>query len=132
MAERRLWIGSVGPFLYDDEDVITDEDGNVISNQKALFTDGEVYGAISGSKVSDGDSIELSYTPSNYTTSDQKLSSHLEGIDNELGEDSNELADHESRISDIEQQMANAWSGTFQTGDGKTVTVQNGLITDVS
>ncbi len=146
MAERKVWIGSIGPFLYDDEDIITDENGNVIGSQKALFTDGEVHGTVSGSKISDGNSIGLSYTPSNYTTNDQKLSTHLEGIDNKLGEDSNklsnhktrisnneqQLADHESRISDIEQQMANTWSGTFQTGDGKTATVQNGLITDVS
>ena len=33
MAEQKVWIGSVGPFLYDDEDVMTDEDGNPINTQ---------------------------------------------------------------------------------------------------
>jgi len=28
MTQRKLYIGSVGPFLYDDEDPINDEDGD--------------------------------------------------------------------------------------------------------
>lgn len=29
MAERKVWVGSSGPFLYDDTDLIDDEDGDL-------------------------------------------------------------------------------------------------------
>jgi len=121
MAEQKVWIGSVGPFLYDDEDVMTDEDGNPIDTQYALYTEGEIKAGVASSNIADPDLLKLSFTPTNYTpdtsgteaTSTSQLAAHLKGIDNKFGE-------------------LVGWSGTFQSADGKTVTVQNGLITDVS
>jgi hypothetical protein len=40
MAEKRVWLGSSGPFLYDDTD--TYEDGETY---KGLRTEGEVEGS---------------------------------------------------------------------------------------
>ena len=94
MAEKKLWIGSIGPLLYDDEDVITDENGNPIDTQHALFTEGAIKANITSSNISDPDLLELSYTPTNYTpdtsgteaTSTSQLAAHLKGIDDKLGE----------------------------------------------
>jgi outer membrane murein-binding lipoprotein Lpp len=43
VAVKKVWIGSTGPFLYDDSILYIDEDG-VISpdNQQAIATDGQV------------------------------------------------------------------------------------------
>lgn len=43
MTVRRVWLGSTGPFLYDDAILYNDEDG-VISpdNQQAIATDGQI------------------------------------------------------------------------------------------
>lgn len=38
MAEQKLWLGSVGPLLYDDTDLISDDDGDL---------PGETYSALS-------------------------------------------------------------------------------------
>ncbi len=49
MAIRKIYIGSVGPFLYDDTDLINDrdEDGNpdlfIGEDRRALVTDDQVY-----------------------------------------------------------------------------------------
>jgi len=43
MAVRKVWLGSTGPFLYDESVLYVDEDG-VISpdNQQAIATDGQI------------------------------------------------------------------------------------------
>jgi len=43
MTVRKVWLGSTGPFLYDDSVLYIDEDG-VISpdNQQAIATDGQI------------------------------------------------------------------------------------------
>lgn len=43
MALRKLYIGTVGPFLYDDADLIDDEDGDFAGeNYKGLVTNGQL------------------------------------------------------------------------------------------
>lgn len=43
MAEKKVYIGSVGPFLYDDADLIDDVDGDFAGeNYTALTTDGQM------------------------------------------------------------------------------------------
>jgi len=42
MAEKKVYIGSIGPFIYDDDDLIDDEDGDFSGEyQKALATTGD-------------------------------------------------------------------------------------------
>ncbi len=140
MAERRVWIGSVGPFLFDDADNLYDETESPIGKQRGVRTDSSIAAAqkptnddevirmedVGDGSVVNGDIIDLDYTPANYSPSTtgteaddtRDLAAHLKGIDDKLGE--------------ILDKFSNGWSGTFQTGDGKTATVQDGLITDVS
>ena len=43
MAIKKVYIGSIGPFLFDDTDTINDPDGDFAGEyQKAITTDGEV------------------------------------------------------------------------------------------
>lgn len=43
MAERKIYFGSVGPFLFDDTDLIDDEDGDFAAEtQQAVRTDGPI------------------------------------------------------------------------------------------
>lgn len=42
MAERKVYIGSVGPFLYDDAELVDDPDGDWAGEtQEAFITDGQ-------------------------------------------------------------------------------------------
>ena len=46
MTERKIYIGSVGPFLYDDADPIDDQDGDFSGeNYHGLLSDGNVFAA---------------------------------------------------------------------------------------
>lgn len=43
MALKKLYIGTVGPFLYDDTDLIDDEDGDFAGEtHKGIVTDGQL------------------------------------------------------------------------------------------
>jgi len=43
MAVRKIMLGSVGPFYYDDADTIDDPDGDFAGeDQRALATDGQI------------------------------------------------------------------------------------------
>lgn len=43
MAEQKVWIGSVGPFLYDDTDMIDDVDGDLpTATHSGLVTTGQM------------------------------------------------------------------------------------------
>lgn len=48
MTQRKLYIGSVGPFLYDDEDPINDEDGEFAGES---FTGMRTNGSVRASLV---------------------------------------------------------------------------------
>lgn len=137
MSEKRAYFGSVGPFLFDDEDTIDHEDDGDFHGKSytGVQTDGTVRA--SGEPTDDddlmrkkdfdnmdGDTLDISYEPENYDPDDytpeaediDDLAAHLKGIDNELG----------LKID------AGGWTGTFTNGDGDIVTVEDGLITDVS
>lgn len=44
MAEKKIYIGSVGPYLFDDTDNVNDADGDFSGlTMRALLTDGEFY-----------------------------------------------------------------------------------------
>lgn len=44
MTERKIYIGSIGPFLYDDESPIEDKDGDFSGlNYQGLVTSGQLY-----------------------------------------------------------------------------------------
>jgi len=44
MAEKKIYLGTVGPFLYDDGALINDEDGDFAGEAYAsLTTDGKAY-----------------------------------------------------------------------------------------
>ena len=48
MARRKYYVGSVGPFLYDDEELIDDQDGDFAGESRVGFrTDGSVRASIS-------------------------------------------------------------------------------------
>lgn len=145
MTERRAYFGSVGPFLFDDEDTIDHEDDGDFHGEpfKSAQTDG-VFSA-SGTPTDpsdlsrkqdldqqdtdlkdytdnaienlDGDTVDVSWSPSNYTTTSTALADHLSGIDSELA---------------TKQDTITGWTGTFTNGDGATVTVDNGIITGVA
>lgn len=54
MAEKKIYIGSVGPLLYDDTDDINDADGDFSGESyKGLMTDGDI--GAEGSGVIGGD-----------------------------------------------------------------------------
>lgn len=43
MAEKKLYIGTVGPFLYNDADPIDDDDGDFVGEtHRGLVTDGQL------------------------------------------------------------------------------------------
>jgi hypothetical protein len=42
MARRRFWIGSTGPFAYDDETAVPDKTGAVSSNQAGIVCTGQL------------------------------------------------------------------------------------------
>ena len=45
MARRKIYFGSLGPFIYDDEDLINDQDGDFPGlTRKAIATDGDFFG----------------------------------------------------------------------------------------
>lgn len=44
MAEKKLFVGTVGPFLYDDTDLIEDIDGDFAGQSyDGFMTTGQVY-----------------------------------------------------------------------------------------
>jgi hypothetical protein len=44
MAEQKVWVGSIGPLLYDDIDPIDDEDGSLPgTNYGAIVTTGQLH-----------------------------------------------------------------------------------------
>jgi hypothetical protein len=44
MAVQKVWVGSVGPLLYDDTDSISDEDGDLAgTNHGAISTTGQMH-----------------------------------------------------------------------------------------
>lgn len=44
MAEKKLYLGSVGPFLYEDDEAIDDADGEFSGQlRRALATNGQLY-----------------------------------------------------------------------------------------
>lgn len=49
MAIRKVYIGSIGPFLYDDAEPINDPDGDFLGeNYHGLITDGAISPSASG------------------------------------------------------------------------------------
>lgn len=80
MATKKVYIGSVGPFLFDDTNLIDDPDGDFPGEtQKALVTDGEVLGlgAVSVTELYiydlDGDNL-LQFKVNEDLTGDKTLS----------------------------------------------------------
>jgi hypothetical protein len=122
---RKFYIGSHGPFYFDDEDDIDDPDGDFSGEQRAGFvTDGPVrVGTI---PTEDEDVMRLTDFESAYVASDvlTKLKT-VDGAGSGLDAD---LLDgqHGSYYA-----PASAVSGSFTTVDGKTVTVTNGVITGI-
>lgn len=137
MTEKRVYIGSIGPFLYNDEDTIDhEEDGDFHGESfKGVRTDGTV--SAGGDPIDDddlmrkkdfdsmdGDTLDISYDPEYYTPDDytpeaedpNDLAAHLKGIDDAIGE--------------LEEAIY-GWSGTFTNGDGDVVEVTDGIITNV-
>jgi len=43
MAQKRFWIGSLGPFFYDDTDALHDPDGVISDTQKTVYSEGQVH-----------------------------------------------------------------------------------------
>lgn len=49
MAIKKVYIGSIGPFLYDDADLVDDPDGDFPGEtQRAVLTDGTILKDPSG------------------------------------------------------------------------------------
>ena len=42
MAEKKLWIGSSGPFLYDDNESVQDPDNVVSADQSGMVSEGTI------------------------------------------------------------------------------------------
>ena len=56
MAEKKIYIGSIGPLLYDDSDPIDDADGDFTGvDQQGFATDGSVY--VGGDQTIAGDVV---------------------------------------------------------------------------
>lgn len=80
MAEKQIWIGSYGPYLYDDSDF---PNGIVV---EGTISSEQILGDLNG------DQVDIDFTPDNYEPDDSiseaadvnDLSAHLKGIDNAL------------------------------------------------
>ena len=60
MAEKKVYIGSMGPFLFDDTDPIDDQDGDFTGeNHQGMITDAEVYASNIDQDLSTGASPEF-------------------------------------------------------------------------
>jgi len=42
MSEKKLWIGSHGPYLYDDSEAVQDPDGVVTEDQAGIVSEGKI------------------------------------------------------------------------------------------
>ena len=72
MTERKYYVGSHGPFYYDDEDDIDDPDGDFSGEQRAGFvTDGPVR--VGSVPVEAEDVMRLTDFESTYVASDLSL-----------------------------------------------------------
>jgi len=166
VAIKKTYGSSLGPYVYDDTDLINDPDGDFAGQyQHALITEGKIWASrifcatapsdpyevvrladLSPSTM-DGDILDIDWNPSNYTptvaagySADvDDLTSHLKGIDNMLGVLENDISTNETDIAANDYAVvqlglwrASGWDGTFTNADGDTVTVVDGLITDVS
>ena len=72
MAKKKYYIGSTGPFLYDDAKAIDDPDGDFAGeNNRALVTDGQL---IVGQAPTDSDEVvrlgDMPYGSVDVTASD--------------------------------------------------------------
>lgn len=108
MAEKKYYVGTHGPYFYDDADDIDDPDGDFSGEKRrGITTDGQIkvdtkpgdnkeivrMEDLEDGSILDGDMIDIDYSPTNYTpttagglvTDTGRLAAHLEGIDNELG-----------------------------------------------
>lgn len=76
MALRKVYIGSVGPFIYDDTDLVDDPDGDFSGyTQKSVLTDGPVEGAPVTSKPAQGaiTNAVTSHSVSDWATTNSAL-----------------------------------------------------------
>ena len=94
MTVRKVWLGSTGPFLYDDSVLYIDEDG-VISpdNQQAIATDGQIV---------------VQSPPSSPVHIVRK-----QDLDDALGD----ISGLEARVLVLENQMVNANNALVAHGD---------------
>ena len=125
MTERKYYVGSHGPFYYDDEDDIDDPDGDFSGEQRAGFvTDGPVR--VGSVPVEAEDVMRLTDFESTYVASD--ILTKLKTVDGAGSGLDADLLDgqHGSYYA-----PASTASGSFTTVDGKTVTVVNGIITEI-
>ena len=108
MAEKKFYIGTHGPYYYDDADSINDPDGDfsglsrrgfatqgTIIAEESPTADNEVIRMIDleDGDTLNGDHVDVDYSPSNYTPDAsiseaddaEDLAAHLKGIDDEFG-----------------------------------------------
>jgi hypothetical protein len=125
MTLRKFYIGSHGPFLYDDDDDINDPDGDFSGETHGgIVTDGPVR--VGATPTVDNDVLRKSDFEAAYVATD--ILAKLKTVDGAASGLDADLLDgqHGSYYA-----VASTVSGTFTTVDGKTVTVTNGVITGI-
>lgn len=86
MAIKKLYIGSMGPFEYDDTDLINDPDGDFPGeSQRAITTDGDISPgsadiATLQSDVSDLETWQATGVSGSFTTADGKTVTVTNGL----------------------------------------------------
>jgi hypothetical protein len=143
MTLRKIYFGSIGPFLFDDADAIDDPDGDFAGEtQKAIRSSSRISvddapvddvdvvrkTDLSGGNVTDGDKLDIDWDPSYYvpdssiTQADDAddLSAHLKGIDDALG------SGVSSTITVITAMQNNSGTIEYKTKD---LTFTNGKLT---
>jgi len=109
MTEKKIYIGTHGPYYYDDADAVDDPDGDFSGEHRRGFVsqgsilvgeaptlDSEVVRLVDlkDGAVMDGDQLDINWDPSNYTPDSSiaeaddadDLAAHLKGIDTAIGE----------------------------------------------
>lgn len=137
MAEKKIWIGSVGPFLYDDAENVQDPDGTFSGKtQRGVFSEGAIYvdekpvdsdevvrmEDLSDGDVLNGDIIDIDFTPSQYSPDGgapeaadaDDLAAHLKGIDDELDSLDSSLINLGSDVDDLTEY--GTWTPTLEGG----------------
>lgn len=124
MAEQKFYIGSHGPYFYDDADDIDDIDGDFSGDtRESLSTTGQIKvettPTLSNHLMRKSD-VETLFSAAEILTKLLTVDGSGSGLDADL------LDGQEGSYY-----LPSGASGTFTTTDSKTVTVVNGLITSI-